>query len=289
MTLPTGIALRSTVFSPDLVLRIAPKLDGSFASAWFPAVSSVDPLDMCAVTTGSTRNLIAGTGVIRLPEWDLSQLASRADELRKSSGNRFVLGVGTGRLVGAGAVNQLAGLAKELRSTHPEVASVPMYFAALGPRMAEAALEAADGVLLNFCSPRYASSITSAKAGRRNPGFRVACYVKLFFAEAEPEARLMATDEFLHYDSLPQYHRMFESMGISSVVEGFRDRPGDPALLLKGEIPEISIANPTQGQLLDLLGKFRKAGVDVPVVYPYVRGDDEYKTRVVMKVRDWLG
>lgn len=179
-------------------------------------------------------------------------------------------------------------LARGLRVTHPEVSPVPIYFAALGPRMARAALGAADGVLLNFCSPRYATSIASKKSAATKPGFRVACYVKLFFAEAEPEARRMLTDEFLHYDSLPQYHRMFDSMGISSVIRGFKDRPGDAALLTTGEIPEVSIANPSQGEVLDLLRKFRKAGVDTPVVYPYVKGDDEYKTRIVTKLRDWV-
>jgi hypothetical protein len=154
--------------------------------------------------------------------------------------------------------------------------------------MVRAAFQAADGVLLNFCSPRYASAVVSRETARRKDGFHVACYVKLFFAEAESEARLMLAEEFLHYDALPQYHKMFEAMGITGVIEGFRDRRGVSGRLLAGGISEISMSNPTQDQVLGLLGKFREAGVDTPVVYPYVKGSDGYKFQLVKTLRDWL-
>jgi alkanesulfonate monooxygenase SsuD/methylene tetrahydromethanopterin reductase-like flavin-dependent oxidoreductase (luciferase family) len=289
MAARTGIALRSTVFSPDLVRRIATEVDGTFASVWFPVVSPlVDSFDLCSLSLGASKRLNAGTGVIRLPEHDLARLAERVDELNRASGNRFFLGVGTGRLTGRAAVDLLVGLAGQLRSAYPGISSVPVCFAALGPRMVRAAFQAADGVLLNFCSPQYASTIMSREIPRKKDNFHVACYVKLFFAEAESEARLMLAEEFLHYDAIPQYHRMFEAMGITGVIEGFRDRRGVSGRLLAGGISEISMSNPTQDQVLGLLGKFREAGVDTPVVYPYVKGSDGYKFQLVKTLRDWL-
>ncbi|MGA2198820.1 MAG: hypothetical protein ABSG45_02670, partial [Nitrososphaerales archaeon] len=69
MAARTGIALRSTVFSPDLVRRIATEVDGTFASVWFPVVSPlVDSFDLCSLSLGASKRLNAGTGVIRLPE-----------------------------------------------------------------------------------------------------------------------------------------------------------------------------------------------------------------------------
>jgi len=284
-----GIAIRSTVFPPHLILTIVPEFDSSFSTVWFPSVGArFDSLDMCGLSLGATRRLNAGTGVIRLHEQDLGQLASRADTLSQGSQNRFILGMGTGPLTGRAAVNQLVDLAKKLRDSYPKTPQIPVYFAALGPRMVRAAFENADGVLLNFCSPRYASSVISGVASRKKDGFRVACYVKLFFAENDSESRRMLADEFVSYDSLPHYHRMFEAMRITIFFESFGNHRevSDPDT--SGEISEISLSNPTQGQVRELLERFREAGVDSPVAYPYVSGTDDYKLSVLKRLRDWL-
>ncbi len=289
MKAEAGIAIRSTVFPPHLILSIVPEFDSSFSAVWFPSVGArFDALDMCGLALGASRRLNAGTGVIRLHEQDLGQLASRGDTLSQGSQDRFILGVGTGPLVGRAAVDQLVDLTRRLRASYPKTPRMPVYFAALGPRMVRAAFENADGVLLNFCSPGYASSVISRVAGRKKDGFRIACYVKLFFAEDENESRRMLADEFVNYDSLPQYHKMFEAMRISSSLEAFRNRRevSDPDTW--GEVSEISLSNPTQGQVRELLERFREAGVDSPVAYPYVSGTDDYKLSVVKRLRDWL-
>jgi alkanesulfonate monooxygenase SsuD/methylene tetrahydromethanopterin reductase-like flavin-dependent oxidoreductase (luciferase family) len=289
MKADVGIALRSTVFPQDLILSIVPELDASFSSVWFPAVSAhLDPLDMCALSLDATKRLRAATGVIRLPEQDLTRLADRVDTLCQASGNRFILGVGTGPLRGRKAVDQLVDLTKRLRASYRNTTPVPVYFAALGPRMVRAAFEHADGALLNFCSPRYASTVTSPHAAKKRGGFRVACYVKLFFAEDESKARRMLVEEFLHYDSLPQYHKMFEAMGIAKTLETFRGIQEVSEGHITEEILEISIDNPTQKEVLELLERFREGGVDTPIVYPYVAGSDGYKLQLVKNLCSWL-
>ena len=226
MKAEAGIAIRSTVFPPHLILSIVPEFDSSFSAVWFPSVGArFDALDMCGLALGASRRLNAGTGVIRLHEQDLGQLASRGDTLSQGSQDRFILGVGTGPLVGRAAVDQLVDLTRRLRASYPKTPRMPVYFAALGPRMVRAAFENADGVLLNFCSPGYASSVISRVAGRKKDGFRIACYVKLFFAEDENESRRMLADEFVNYDSLPQYHKMFEAMRIEQLSGGFQEPP----------------------------------------------------------------
>jgi alkanesulfonate monooxygenase SsuD/methylene tetrahydromethanopterin reductase-like flavin-dependent oxidoreductase (luciferase family) len=288
MTTDTGLALRSTVFSPDLVLRVAKEVDGSFQSLWFPAVSAIDPFDLCTVSLGATKNLKAGTGVIRLHEFELDRLAKRVGDLSRASRNRFVLGVGTGSLTGEKAIDQLRDLTRKLWSTHPDMFDVPIYFAALGPRMVRAAFQDADGVLLNFCSPRYASSVVHSQSAPGKAGFRVACYVKLFFAAADGDASRMLADEFIHYDALPQYHRMFEAMGMTGIIQSLRDQSQVLEKQLTGPISQISLSNPDRGEVLELLARFREAGVDIPVIYPYVKGSDDYKLHLVQKLRDWL-
>jgi alkanesulfonate monooxygenase SsuD/methylene tetrahydromethanopterin reductase-like flavin-dependent oxidoreductase (luciferase family) len=289
MKADVGIALRSTVFPQNLIVPMCTEIDSSFSSVWFPAVSAtLDPLDMCALSLGATKRLSAATGVVRLPEQDPTLLARRADALSETSGNRFILGVGTGHLRGRTAVNQLVELTKKLRASYQRTPPVPVYFAALGPKMVQAAFQNADGALLNFCSPRYASKVTSRHVSKKRDGFKVACYVKLFFAEDESEARRMLVDEFIHYDSLPQYHRLFEAMGISKTLEVFRSTPEITEGHITEEILEISMDNPTQKEVLELLESFREAGVDTPVVYPYVAGSDDYKLQLVRNLCSWL-
>jgi len=283
-----GIALRSTVFPPHLIPSLVPELDSYFSNLWFPSVSPrFDALDMCGISLGASRKLNVGTGVIRLHEQDLGGLASRADTLSQGSGNRFILGVGTGSLRGRTALDELVALTKRLRTGYPRTPQIPIYFAALGPRMVRAAYENVEGVLLNFCSPRYASDVTSREAGTKKEGFQVACYVKLFFAESEAESRRMLANEFVSYNAFPQYHAMFEAMGITRTIEGFRDRRDVSDRDVAGEISEISLSNPSRKQLRQLLEKFREAGVDAPVVYPYIAGSDGYKLGVALRLRDW--
>jgi alkanesulfonate monooxygenase SsuD/methylene tetrahydromethanopterin reductase-like flavin-dependent oxidoreductase (luciferase family) len=186
------------------------------------------------------------------------------------------------------ALDNLVNLTKEFRAGYPkDEKALPIYFAALGPRMVRAASQNADGVLLNFCSPSYVSKVLP-KGVESREGFRIASYIKLFFAESDAEGRRMLAKEFVKYDAIPQYHSMFEAMGISEALRSFRSRPESLRRSLPEEISEISMSNPTRKQILGLLRRFREAGVDTPVIYPYVAGEENYKLRVVMRLRDWL-
>jgi len=286
----TGIALRSTVFPPGAILRLAPLLDSAFSSVWFPSVGArYDSLEMCALALGATSRLRAGTGVIRPGELDLVQLAGRADTLSEGSRGRFILGLGTGRSRGGVALSDLVDHTRRLRAANPPGAlPIPIYFAALGPRMVRASFESADGVLLNFCSPSYASTVIAGAGRRARDGFRVACYVKLFFAQDDDEARRMLAEEFVQYDSFPQYHEMFHAMGLSRSIAALRGKRQIAPDQIAGEVSEVSMANPTRDETLELLKRFREAGVGSPVVYPYVAGADDSKVAVVERLRSWL-
>jgi hypothetical protein len=135
----------------------------------------------------------------------------------------------------------------------------------------------ADGAILNFCPPDYVQRIVP-KDGRRD-GFTLACYVKLFFAEKEAAARRMLVDEMKMYNGIPQYRVMFEEIGASDAIGRLGPESAIPDQLL-----EISLANPSDDQIALLLDRFVRAGVDLPIIYPYVSGDDGYKTAVVERL-----
>jgi luciferase-like monooxygenase len=274
-----GFALRSSVFHPSLVPELAPLFEREGVdSIWFPDVGqSFDALDLCALALASTKRLRVGTGVVRAGEQEPARLAIRARTLGESSGGRFVLGLGAGMARGPAAVRQVVELAEGFRAAYGKGAP-PVFFAALRGGMLRAALSSADGAILNFCPPSHVERILPRASPK---GFTVACYVKLFFSQAgEAQARRMLVEEVATYDRYPGYHRMFEEAGLAGLIAGLR--PGTREL--PAPLQDIALANPSVPEVEGLLQRFVRAGVDLPVIYPYVSGDREYQVEVARRL-----
>lgn len=273
----TGLALRSTVFEPSLVAKMMPVLDGSnFDSVWFPSVGqSFDALEISGVCLGETRRIRVGTGVITPNENDVVGLLARVHALTEASAGRFLLGVGTGRGMGGAAIEALLRVVSKFRAGY-DGECPPIFLAALKRRMLLAAFQHADGAVLNFCSPDYVKEI--AREDKPEENFTLSCYIKLFFAEDVAVARKMLVNEIRVYNRIPQYRVMFSEMGVSAEIDS----------LAADSVPEvltrISLANPGDDLLGRMVGSFRKAGVDLPIIYPYVAGSDDYKVRVIERL-----
>ena len=276
-----GIALRSTVFGPPLVAKLIPLLERSGVdSVWYPSGGQAfDALDMCGMSLGKSDRLHVGTGVIRSTDYETMQLIGRVHTLAEGSGGRFILGVGTGAGTGRAAIDGLVDLANRVRSGYPEEEKPPIFFAALRRRMLRAAYLNAEGAILNFCSPQYVQRIRPKDVGAK--GFTLACYIKLFFAREDAAARRMLIDEMKRYDGIPQYHSMFEEIEVSEAIAGL-----DLGSVQKipDELLAISSANPSDDKVGRILDDFRRAGVDLPIIYPYVLGDDTYKITLVERL-----
>jgi len=273
-----GIALRSTVFGPSLVAKLVPWVEESgFDSVWFPSVGrAFDALDMCGISLGKSTRLNVGTGVIKYLDYDKEGLIARAHTLSEGSGGRFVLGIGTGSDTGGRAVERLVSYSDSLRSDYPRGPRLPIYFAALKGKILRAAFLHADGAILNFCSSSYVRRIA---AGRHAPGsFTLGCYIKLFFAKEDAVANKMLAGEIRMYDAIPQYHRMFEQMGVAADLRNLDPRS------IPDQLFEVSLANPSDQEVTSMLKGFSAAGVDLPILYPYVSGDEEYKRTIVKRL-----
>jgi hypothetical protein len=274
-----GFALRSTVFSIPTATKIAAVLEESATdSIWFPSVGQAfDALDMCGILLGATSRLQIGTGVIRTTDFDASRLLSRLHTLSEGSGGRFILGVGTGSEIGGQAVSKLVGLADKLHRDYPGDKRPPIFFAALKKRMLAAAYENVEGAILNFCPPSYVKSILPK--GTRKKGFRLACYIKLFFAESESTARKMLMSELRMYNDIPQYHTMFQEIGVSEAIGALH--PDTP---ISKDLSRISLANPDDDEIIRMVKEFYQSGVNLPIIYPYIKGDDAYKISIIKRL-----
>jgi len=267
-----GVALRSEIYDPALIRRVAVLADSSEVdSIWYPDVK-YDAIELAALTLASTRRVVVGTGVIRLLEHDPDQVSRRAYLLNSWSAGRFVLGVGTGANLGARSVQALVAAHEKLRSAYPGSTKPVVVYSALRQGMYRAALSGADGVLFNFCSPAYLRRLLDKYPPR--PSFLTAVYIKAFYSENSALAKKMLVEEFRRYAQYPHYARMFLEMGVEPAVASLREE-----LPVPPELQDVVLLNPTANELAELIKKFRDAGVNLPVVYPYIFGDDDEKLR----------
>ena len=276
-----GFALRSTVFGPWSIAKIVRVIEKSKAdSVWFPSVGhAFDALDMCGISLGESHRLRVGTGVIRSTDYDAARLLARLHTLSEGSGGRFILGMGTGSGTGRAAIDGLVDAATRLRADYRDGQRPPIFFAALRRRMLRAAYLNAEGAILNFCSPGYVEEIVPDEVGTK--GFTLACYIKLFFAEKDAVAREMLVDEMKVYNAIPQYHAMFKEIGCSNSIDKLDSRSSQG---IPDDLLEISSANPDDTEVTRIVDRFDHAGVDLPIIYPYISGDDEYKVGVVKRL-----
>jgi 5,10-methylenetetrahydromethanopterin reductase len=231
-----------------------------YSAVFHPETDGRDTLATLAALAGETERLLLGTGVIPMGARTPKLAAMAAATVQERSGGRHILGVGTGGAA-PGALDQLRRYVEEVRE-HLDVAAldlprpVPIWIAALGPRATRLAGEIADGVILNWCTPdrvaeaQEAVRVAAGGAGRDPDAVTIAVYVRASFSERAEEALLSVAAEYLSYAS---YARQFEVMGVEPSPQAIVD-----AVCLRGDPDRAS----------DRLEAYRRAGADLPVVYP---------------------
>jgi alkanesulfonate monooxygenase SsuD/methylene tetrahydromethanopterin reductase-like flavin-dependent oxidoreductase (luciferase family) len=274
-----GIAFRSSTIPPADIVKFVKVVDQSDFTHAFVNDSSraFDCLEICAASLGVSKGIRVGSGVIRLLEHDEKVLLCRLKTLQALSGNRFVLGVGTGNPGPdpRAKIDSLFTRLQSLRTGFPvgEDSTFPScYIATLRSGIARSAAGKSDGIILNFCSPEHARRVVEAYKERSSAKTEFACYLKVFYGKTKASAEKLLVEEFKNYANLAQYRKLFESDGIlediSSADQGLRKNGSIPESLLR-----ISLANPSPADLREYVQKFRDAGISLPCVYPYFSND----------------
>ncbi len=271
-----GFALRPGVFSPQEIRETAVVLELSdrVSRIFVPDMRiGYESLEIASSILALTKRVHSGSGVIRLLEHDPQLLTRRVQTLQALSSNRLVLGVGTGspgpqpgKTVSA-MLQRLEDLKKVFGGFPQGVKPPEIYIAALKLGIAKRAASKANGLLLNFCSPQHASKLVEAARVARVEGIDFACYLKIFYS----------SQEFLNYDSTPQYHEMFVQDGTAEAISTFKENEGWKSgdVDVPKELLRVSLANPRSDELVQYVKSFRQAGVALPVVYPYFPNDED--------------
>jgi hypothetical protein len=180
-------------------------------------------------------------------------------------------------------LERLDELKKGFRGFPQGVNPPEVYVAALKLGIAKRAASKAHGLLLNFCSPEHAAKIVAGVRSERDPGIDLACYLKIFYSSLGDEsAQRLMFQEFLNYDSTPQYHEMFVQDGTANAISLFRSNEEwkNGLVDVPKELVGVSLANPRGDKLAQYVNSFRQAGVTLPVIYPYFPSGEVSKFKV---------
>src|SRR5581483_10342015 len=291
-----------------------------YASAWTPSSpTGRDALHICAQWSAAVGREPAaigtGTLVVPVPVWNPVTLAAEAATVGELTGGRFVLGIGPGgayqepfrRMFGLqrqspvslmraylstlrallrGETVQHESAAFTLRGAELSIRPprVPVYLAALGPRMLRLAGELADGAAPNWCTPEQVAwcreqVATGARASGRDPAeVPIAQYIRVCVDDDEDAARRALAAQVLGYalarpgaSKEEGYRGHFGRMGFEEVLTELEARRDSGA-------PRQELVDAVPAELLRRVGYFGRsdgaaaafrrlaAGLDVAIV-----------------------
>jgi probable F420-dependent oxidoreductase len=149
----------------------------------------------------------------------------------------------------------------------PPQAPIPIYLAALGPRMLKLAAEVGDGVALFLASEEGVRIAAKAVPGKEIVE-RIVCVPN------EPEEEVRATFRWLFgpYLAVPGYNRFVAAQGFEAEAEGVRtawasgDRKGALAAVSDRLVDAMLVCGPA-GKCKERLESFRDAGLSTPILF----------------------
>jgi 5,10-methylenetetrahydromethanopterin reductase len=294
-------------------------------SAVFVAEGHGDALSLCHPVAAATQGVRVGTAITNAALRPPVLAAKTAAQLDQAAGGRFILGLGVANSVMnarfgipsfaplpmieeyVGVVRtvlrgQAAGYDGRVFRTGvvpldspPVRADLPIYLAALGPRMLELAGRIADGVILNLMTPAQAGHAACAAraaaqaAGRDPASVEIACVVHCCLSEdsaaAAAAARAVVPRYVLH-DAAPRLFGELDGLRDGVDLRGVRelvlagDRAGAAAQVPQ-QVADGFVAHGSAAQCAARLAAYRAAGVDLPVVFPMpVDGDWGYERTI---------
>lgn len=279
-----GLALRPELYGNNEIFDFVRLADssGDISHVLFPDIPyGNDPIELSTASLAVSKRIQVGSGVLRLTEHDPNILARRLQTIQFLSGNRFVLGIGTGAPGPnpAQTIDQMFSLLATIKrsfSSNGVVKFPSVFVAALKPRMATKSIEHADGLLLNFCSPRYAKRLTD-ELDLKNTSKSIACYIKVFFSRRKEDADKLLIEEFAKYDKFPQYHKMFENDHVSDSITSAKLGLSTGRVQVPDMLKRICLSNPSTSELSSLVVEFRRSGINLPCVYPYFSVGESYE------------
>jgi 5,10-methylenetetrahydromethanopterin reductase len=291
---------------PSAVGTLAQAAERAGFGAVFVAEGHGDALSLCHPVAAATRSARIGTAIANAALRPPVLTAKLAAQLDQAAGGRLILGLGVGNEVMNGRfglapfaplamMTEYVGVIRAVLNGEPGYdgavfrtgavpldsppvrPALPVYLAALGPRMLELAGRIADGVILNLMSPAQAGQAAgivraAAQAAGRDPAeVEVACVVHCCVSDDDEAARAAAQaaarSAVLRYVLHPATPGLFGDLGHAKELVLAGDRAG-----AAGQVPQpvadAFVAHGSAAACAARVAEYRAAGVDLPVLFP---------------------
>lgn len=237
-------------------------------SVWMAELFGREPFVAAATLLAHTEVLHVGTAIANVYARDATAAAAAAATLAEVSGNRFRLGLGVSnrQLIELRGhtwqppVETLSSYLDQIRAAKIDVPphGYPIWVAAHGPKMLEAASSRADGVFTYLMNTAHTER-TAATLADAERAVRVSPMMMCLRCEDPTEARRLARKAIAYYTTLDYYHRAWRSLGFDDgdFADGGSDRLVD-AIVAWGSVDDIH----------ERLEAQHDAGADQVVVIP---------------------
>jgi probable F420-dependent oxidoreductase len=288
-----------------------------YESAWVAEGHGGDQFAILGACAAVTTRIRLGTSISSVFVRSAPTIGMAAATVDQLSGGRFVLGLGSSHRVqvepehGIPFVEPTARLRDTIAivrslvrdgvvSHRGEVVTIerfdlwfpplrpeiPIYVAALFPRLLEIAGEVAEGVLLTWPTPKTIAravehvAIGARRAGRAPGAVDVASLIPCAVADSAAAARdAMRPAVGLYAGFFPRYNRLLAEAGFGEAVRAIKeayDRGGREAAakVVPDELIDAVALAGTPATCRARLAAYRAAGLALPIVSPRVAGAD---------------
>ena len=315
VTLPLNQSLQDTI---DLVHWAE---SNGYRDGWFSDPGAPDGLAMAAAIAAHTQTLRIGMAIVPVYTRTPTVLAAMTDVIGQALPGRFVLGLGASSQTIMQAFNGidldkpltrvketaivvrsiLAGektAFTEMQTVYsrgykqdPSIPEIPIYIAALRPKMIEMAAEYGDGVIFNLW-PRDALPkmmehvrVGAERAGKDWRDIEIVNRAMVHVTEDKEEGRALFRAHFAPYFANPVYNRFLEWCGYPDIAaeiqEGWatRDRERTTGAFSDEVIDAIGVIGTTE-EVRTRIREDANAGITTSIISPIgrVELDVAYRT-----------
>ena len=312
-----GVAFSGGLQPPEIVecIQLADEL--GYESARVAEGHGGDQFSVLTAAALKTTNILLGTSITSVFVRSVPTIAMAAASVDLFSEGRFVLGLGTSHKVQVGpehglvfenAVPRLRECVEIIRNLlrdgevsfqgsvyeierfdfwfEPQRREIPIYVAAVFPKMLEVCGEISQGALLTWCTLKHAEKAAhhvaqGAQSQGRDPSeVEVATLLPCALGSGANQGLEALRANAANYAArFPRYRRLMEEAGYTEELEAVRIawKEGDQAragrLIPDGLIAEIGLIGTTES-CRSRLDQYRSAGITLPIISPRVGGPE---------------
>ncbi len=296
-------------------VRLAEEL--GYESAWIAEGHGGDQFSILTACATATSRILLGTSITSVFVRSAPTIAMAAACVDHYSDGRFILGLGSSHkvqvepehgLTFAQPVQRLREYIEIVRSLlrdgevsyrgsvinikrfdlwfQPLRKEIPIYVAAVFPKMIQICGEIAQGTILTWCTPETAKSAAEhvgvgARNAGRDPGeVDVTSLLSCVVSEDAEDARERMRDSIAGWGvQFPRYRRLMAEAGFPEEMEAVHrawrdgDRERARKLVPAGLIDRITLAG-TPEHCQERLQEYREAGLNLPIISARISGDD---------------